>query len=216
MSRIIKRFIKIFVQLHNQNRRTAAKKDRRSLPKRRSLVCKSFFAAASHAHRRRKALMPLPCHAVPAAHAVQKYCCSALWQWEWNFLRCLHSTLYHLMGYGTGKQDHQIRRTDLLFDGSGFFREHLCRTAVRHTHIGILAAHTLVSSDNHNAHWIISPHKVPGLLRHTPQPVDISGSQADPRHQELCVSRLVSHVPHSWGSLLLQELALTNYRIAYI
>ena len=85
LSRIIKRFIKIFVQLHNQNRRTAAKKDRRSLPKRRSLVCKSFFAAASHAHRRRKALMPLPCHAVPAAHAVQKYCCSALWQWEWNF-----------------------------------------------------------------------------------------------------------------------------------
>ena len=87
---------------------------------------------------------------------------------------------------------------------------------VRVNRIIILAAHTLVSSDNHNAHWIISPHKVPGLLRHTPQPVDISGSQADPRHQELCVSRLVSHVPHSWGSLLLQELALTNYRIAYI
>ena len=130
-------------------------------------------------------------------------------------LYLIQCALDQLMRNRSRKQNHKIRPADRL-NAAELFGKYLCLALIFLTKIHILPHHTFISSDNHNAHWIISPHKVPGLLRHTPQPVDISGSQADPRHQELCVSRLVSHVPHSWGSLLLQELALTNYRIAYI
>ena len=56
------------------------------------------------------------------------------------------------MGHGTGKQDHQIRRADFLFDRTGFFRKHLRGAAVLHADICILTAHALVSADNYNTH----------------------------------------------------------------
>lgn len=67
-------------------------------------------------------------------------------------LRRLYGTLHHFMGYGTGKQDHQIRRADLLFDRTGFFRKHLRSAAVLHADICILTAHALISADNYNTH----------------------------------------------------------------
>ena len=68
------------------------------------------------------------------------------------FLGCLDSTLHHLVGNGLGKQDHQIRRADLLFDRTGFFRKHLGIVAVGCTNVCILTAHSLVSADNYNTH----------------------------------------------------------------
>ena len=61
------------------------------------------------------------------------------------FLGCLDSTLHHLVGNGLSKQDHQIRRADLLFDWTGFFRKHLGIVAMGCTNVCILTAHSLVS-----------------------------------------------------------------------
>ena len=74
----------------------------------------------------------------PAVPAMQKCCCSAPCNGDRVLLRRLYGTLHHFMGYGTGKQDHQIRRADLLFDRTGFFRKHLRSAAVLHADICIL------------------------------------------------------------------------------
>ena len=71
---------------------------------------------------------------------------------DFVFLGLLHGTDHHLMRDGFGKQDHQIRGTDLFFHGTVFLGKDLGIVAVALTDLLIAADHTFVSADDDNAH----------------------------------------------------------------
>ena len=59
---------------------------------------------------------------------------------------------YHLVGYGVGKQDQEVRTANLFVQAGAHLGEYLCLTFVILANLFILAYHAVMASDNDNAH----------------------------------------------------------------
>ena len=73
------------------------------------------------------------------------------------FLCFLGSSDDHFVGYGVGKENHQIRIPNFFLNGAMLFREHLCFTSIVFTDICILTHHSFISTDNYDTHLLYLP-----------------------------------------------------------
>ena len=64
-------------------------------------------------------------------------------------------TLDHFMGYRIRKDNQKIRRSDPAFHICAGLAEHFRFTSVFTADIRILSFHTLISTENHYAHYVL-------------------------------------------------------------
>ncbi len=62
---------------------------------------------------------------------------------------------YHFVGNGVDKQNEHVRISEFFANGSALLGEHLRLTAVILANSFVLANHSLVAANNHNAHFFL-------------------------------------------------------------